>query len=146
MTKIILYKILFIKDKFMIIKTTIMANYNVNKNNFSEEKLDEYMLTLKYASVTNRVVKGLKETLRAIESGQARVVFSAFCENQDYMNLIKIYCDLYKTEIIFIENWMDLRDIVFNCKPSTEIEEKARKQGKIAKIKPKCYCVAIIDN
>jgi ribosomal protein L7Ae-like RNA K-turn-binding protein len=110
-----------------------------------QEKYSEQMARLKYAASTGIVVKGLKETLRAIESGKAKIVYCAKNDNENYMSLIQKFSEIYKTECLVVDNWLELRDTLFQTKPSFQIIEEARRQGKIPKINPKCYCAAIID-
>ncbi len=109
------------------------------------EKYSEQMTKLKYAAATGTVVKGLKETLRAIESGKAKIVYCAKNENEDYMNLIQKFSEIYKIELVMVSDWLELRDNIFKTKPSNLIIEEARRQGKIPKITPKCFCAAIIE-
>ena len=73
-----------------------MANYNQNYLINNQEEIDESLTRLKYANITGYVVKGLKETLRAIESGKAKIVYCAKSENEEYVRLIKTYSELFK--------------------------------------------------
>ena len=102
-------------------------------------KLDE----LKNAIIDGRkIIKGLKETLRAIETNKAEKVYLARdCEIRNYLTLIKEYCVLFNIELIEIPNWTSLRDVVMinnkNFKPTDKIKNKL-------KISPRCYCAAIL--
>jgi len=119
-----------------------ISNDNFTRHN---EKYTEQMTKLKYAAGTGAVVKGLKETLRTIESGKAKIVYCAKNENEDYMNLIQKFSEIYKKELVIVGDWLELRDILFKTKPSYLIIEEAKRQGIIPKINPKCFCAAIIE-
>jgi hypothetical protein len=117
-----------------------------DENRVNNIKTEESLIKLKKASLKGNVVKGLKETIRLIESGRAKTVFCAKSDdNENYLNVIKQICLLYKIELIELDDWLILRDILINTTPSEEVKAKARRLGKEAKIKPKCNCAAIIE-
>lgn len=105
-----------------------------------------YMTKLKQAAIGGVVVKGLKETLKAIESDKAEVVFLAQdCELEDYKKLIIDYCNIHSKTLVDVKAWTELRDILIDGIPSSMVLENARKKGKVAKISPKCYSAAIVE-
>ncbi len=76
-----------------------------------------------------KIVKGLKETLRAIETKKAEKVYlgvDAFLEK--YKLVISEYCSIFNVPLIRINKWIELRDIVFkthkNFKSASEIAQK----------------------
>jgi ribosomal protein L7Ae-like RNA K-turn-binding protein len=100
---------------------------------------------LKFAAKCGSVSKGLKETLRAIKSQKAKLVYLAVdCDLPDYKKVIEESCDLFKVKIFEVNDWKEIRDCVMDCVPSGIIFEKARRNGVKAKIKPKCYVAAIL--
>jgi ribosomal protein L7Ae-like RNA K-turn-binding protein len=94
---------------------------------------------LKYAIYNKeKVVKGLKETLKAIETGRAKVVFIALnAPLETYKTVIKQYCSIFcdnSTNYIFeVEDWMKLRNAVFEYSGKEEFGHN-----------PKCYCACIL--
>lgn len=111
------------------------------KNN--EEK---YLTLLKYEKLLGNVVKGIKETLKAIENRRAKFVYLAGdCELTDYNKILEEYCKTLKIDYYIVDKWHKLRDIVMKGPKSEEIEEKIKKTGKKMKMKPFCCSVAIIN-
>lgn len=121
-----------------------------NRGTMNQEEKDlaykAEIMKLKYASHCGVVVKGIKETLRAIKSQKAKVVYLAsFCEVRDYKEIIEEYCELFKVKMIMVNDWKEIRDAVIEGLPSEILIEKARSKGRIPKITPKCYSAAIIN-
>jgi ribosomal protein L7Ae-like RNA K-turn-binding protein len=127
----------------------ISENEKVNTNR-PPDPLEIYkmnLIQLKQASIAGVVVKGLKETLKAIESQKAKLVFIAVDnELEDYKKILTDFCSLYKKPLIEVNEWKELRDLLMDEIPSKILINRAKKKGKIAKITPKCYCAAIIEN
>jgi ribosomal protein L7Ae-like RNA K-turn-binding protein len=114
-------------------KKVVVNNFIPNRNR------------LKYANLIGGVVKGFRETVKAIESGKAKLVFLAKdCENIEYYNLIKDLKTIVSFELQEIDTWIELRDILNLGIPSDILIEKKKKIGKEPKIRPKCHCAAII--
>lgn len=110
-----------------------------------ESKFDMILLPLKEAFLKGNVVKGLKETLKAIETNRAKIVYLAKdCELDNYKKLITDSCSVYNISLIEVGDWTLLRDILMPGDTSKEIIENAKRKGKIAKINPKCYCAATL--
>jgi ribosomal protein L30E len=94
---------------------------------------------LRYAILhKEKIVKGLKETLKAIETGRAKVVFIASnAPLENYKTVIKEYCNIFcdnSVNYIFeVDDWVKLRNVVFEYSGKNEIRSN-----------PKCYCAAIL--
>lgn len=133
------------KDFGNVMKTPSILPQS-SKTGFDIDNSEKNILQLKIAALNGIVVKGLKETLKSIESQKAKVVYLALdCELEDYTRIVKEYCTLFKRNLVEVQNWMELRNILMNKPPSSYLELKAKRNGKIAKIGPKCYCAAILD-
>ncbi len=115
----------------------------------SEEFDDEYnnnLIKLRYAAKCGLVAKGLRETLRAIRSNTAKIVYLAVdCDIKDYKNVIEESCELFKVDIVEINDWKELRDSVMDCIPSDIRLDKFRRKGKTPKITQKCFVAAILS-
>ena len=116
-------------------------------NDFLDEKLDK----LKKSVLQGRVVKGIKQTIKAIMSGKAEEVY--LCKNNNlgdrYNSVITNYAQAYMAgkEPIIISNFLILRDIVMNQYISNTLDIKGKRIGRDFKEKgPKCYCAAIVFN
>ncbi len=119
-----------------------MEQFNKSK----KSELFNALKRLRYARECGMVVKGLKETIRAIKSGKAKEVYvSKDPKIKDYIALIKEYCNFFKINCTQIDNWMDIRDAVIYDEPSTIIIERARIRGVTPIIRPKCNSAAIIS-
>lgn len=131
-------------------------NANVlNNPRFSKifEQVDflNYKYLLAYLSLSadeGRVVKGLNETMRAIEQRKVKLVFiAADCLIEDYSKLIQKLCELNDIQYIIVPKWTHLRDILFkNLPTSAEIIEMADKKAKPVNIRPKCNAAAIFSD
>ena len=115
-------------------KKANITNFIANKNR------------LKQANLNGGVVKGFKETIKAIESGKAKLVFLAKdCENMEYYSIIRELKTIFSFELQEIDTWVELRDILGLGIPSDILIDKKKKLGKEPKIRPKCHCAAIIS-
>ena len=94
----------------------------------------------------NGLVKGIAETVKALESQKAKVVFIANdCDNDEYKKLLTTLAGQYKVPIIEIPEWIELKD---SCKlglHSEIIRKVAKEKNKPEKIKPRCSSACIID-
>jgi len=94
----------------------------------------------------NGLVKGIAETVKALESQKAKVVFLADdCDNDEYKNLIKALAGQYKVPVVEVPSWIELKDFCKLGLQSDIIKKAAEEKGKDAKIKPKCSSSCIID-
>ncbi len=115
-------------------------------NKDEREAYKKNMNILRQASLCGSVVKGLKETIKAIESHKAKVVYLANeCELEDYKKVIREFCGLFMTKLIIVNDWRELRDILIKGIPSSILEENAIKKGKTLRLTPKCYSAAILE-
>ena len=101
---------------------------------------------LKIALTRGAVVKGISETIKALESQKAKVVFLAEdCDNDNYKNLLKAIAKEFNIPVIAIDKWEKLKDFCRLGLLSSTIREIAEKKGKEGKIKPRCSCCAILN-
>ena len=94
---------------------------------------------------TNGLVKGLAETVKAIESQKSKVVFIAEdCDNDEYKKLVRTLAAQYKVPLIEVPQWIELKDSCNLGLHSEIIKKVAKEKGKPEKIKPRCSSAAII--
>jgi ribosomal protein L30E len=123
----------------------MMRTFKHQKKNVTEEDLNQ----LKKMTFYEKVAVGFKETLRAIKSQETKQVFLA--EHPDYQTQIEIIEEyasmnqLDQIQILRVPDWIVLRDIVMECLPSELEIEEAERLGREAKLNPKCFCVALLD-
>lgn len=130
------------KNLLKFISNKRMANPQGDK-----EEMTNHLLILKKASLAGVVVKGIKETLKAIEANKCQVVFvSRDCEDDSYKKCIREFCDMYSVSLIETDNKYQIRDAVMLGEPSYILIEKAKASGKTLKIMPNCYCAAILKH
>ncbi len=92
------------------------------------------------------VVKGVAETLKALEAGKAKIVFLAEdCDNQQYKDTVTTLASNSGVPLVEVPTWIELKDFCKLGLDSTTIQKIAEEKGKEAKIKPKCSCAAIIE-
>jgi hypothetical protein len=125
------------------IKSNITITYYCNKmmdDDLSPQRkeLAGKLDVLRYAIENNsKIVKGLKETLKAIETRKAKVVFLAEDTPLDtYKTVIRQYCSIfYHSNLVLLEvkEWMKLRNVAFGFRGKKEELQN-----------PKCYCAAIL--
>ena len=123
------------------------TTYLKNKDNSSNLAKPEDIKELKLAVFNDKVVKGMKEILKAIEINNVKKVFIAKGEcDLEYSSIVEEFKTIYRFELVEVESWIELRDIVFAGSelPSSIIVEKARMKGVTPKIHPKCYAVCIV--
>jgi ribosomal protein L7Ae-like RNA K-turn-binding protein len=129
-----------------------MDNANENEQPIERTKFkDKYninMQELKFAAFEGKIVKGLKEILKAIENNKTKKVYLASdCDNKEYSSILEEFSAIYQFELVRVKNWVELRDIVFSGSvlPSRFIIENAEMKGIKAKIHPKCYAACILN-
>jgi len=94
----------------------------------------------------NGLVKGIAETVKALESQKAKLIFLAEdCNSEEYKSLITTLAGQYKVPVVEIPTWIELKDSCNLGYPSEKIRKVAEEKGKEPKIKPKCSSAAIID-
>jgi len=91
------------------------------------------------------VVKGVAETIKALEAGKVKIVFLAEdCDVDLYTETLVAIANQYKVKVVKIPTWIELRDFCKLGMLSTNIIKIAEEKGKEAKIKPRCSSAAII--
>jgi small subunit ribosomal protein S12e len=92
------------------------------------------------------VVKGIAETLKALEAGKAKVVFIAEdCDNEQYKDTVRALSGQQNVPVVDIPTWVELKDFCKLGLLSSTIIKIAEEKGKEPKIKPRCSAAAIID-
>ena len=103
-------------------------------------------LVIQRALNVNGVLKGIAETIKALENQKVQLIFLAEdCDNDQYKNTLRALATQYKVKIIDVGTWEELRD---HCKLgllSSTIKKVAEEKGKEAKIKPRCSVASIVD-
>ena len=94
----------------------------------------------------NGVLKGIAETIKALENQKVQLVFLAEdCDNDQYKQTLLALAKQYKVKVIDVPTWEELRDYCKLGLPSSTIKKIAEDKGKEAKIKPRCSCASIVD-
>jgi small subunit ribosomal protein S12e len=92
------------------------------------------------------VVKGIAETLKALEAGKAKVVFMAEdCDNEQYKTTVRALSEQQGVPVVDVPTWVELKDFCQLGLLSSTIIKIAEEKGKEAKIKPRCSAAAIVD-
>jgi len=92
------------------------------------------------------VVKGIAETLKALEAQKVKAVFLADdCDNEQYKETIKALADQFNVPVVPVATWVELKDFCHLGMLSATIRQIAEEKGKEPKIKPRCSSAAIID-
>lgn len=93
----------------------------------------------------NGLVKGISETVKALESQKAKVVLIAEdCDNDEYKKLVTTLAAQYKVPVVQVPTWIELKDSCNLGLHSEIIRNVAKEKGKPEKIKPRCSSAAII--
>jgi hypothetical protein len=111
--------------------------FSPNRNSIRMRTYDEVLRN----AINNKekIVKGLKETLKAIETRRAKYVFIAMdAPLENYKTVIKQYCLIFndnesKNFIFEVDEWIKLRNVAFSYYGAQETKQN-----------PKCYCAAIL--
>lgn len=112
----------------------------------NDDEYQEALQRLKIAAIGGTIVKGVKETLKAIEAKKCLEVFlSKECEDDSYKKCIKDYCEMYSIPIIEVENKYLIRDTVMLGLPSDLLISKAISVGKEPRVMPNCHVAAILE-
>ena len=94
----------------------------------------------------NGVLKGVSETIKALENGKVKLIFLADdCDNSQYKETLTALAAEHKVKVITVESWEQLKDFCRLGINSDKIRQIAEDKGKEAKIKPRCSSASIID-
>ncbi len=103
-------------------------------------------LVIQRALNVNGVLKGVSETIKALEAGKVQLIFLAEdCDSQQYKETLTALANEHKVKIIDVASWEELKDYCKLGINSEKIRQIAEDKGKEAKIKPRCSCASIID-
>jgi small subunit ribosomal protein S12e len=92
------------------------------------------------------VVRGIAETLKALEAQKAKVVFIAEdCDNEQYKETIRGLAEQSGVPVVDVPTWVELKDFCKLGLLSSTIIQIAEEKGKEPKIKPKCSSAAIVE-
>ena len=94
----------------------------------------------------NGVLKGVSETLKALENNKVKLIFLADdCDDENYKNVLTLLAKEKKVPVVSVDTWENLKDFCKLGLPSSEIRRIAEDKGKDPKIKPRCSSASIID-
>ena len=103
-------------------------------------------LVIQRALNVNGVLKGVSETIKALEAGKVQLIFLAEdCDSQQYKETLTALANEHKVKIIDVASWEELKDYCKLGINSEKIRQIAEDKGKEAKIKPRCSCASIVD-
>ena len=109
-------------------------------------KLVAIQQVINTARNNNGLVKGIAETVKALEAQKAKIVFLAEdCDNDEYKNLILALAGQNKVPVVEVPSWVELKDFCKLGLHSDIIKKVAAEKSKEPKIKPRCSSSAIID-
>ena len=92
------------------------------------------------------VLKGLAETLKALESQKAKIVFLADdCDNEQFKNTVRALSQQTGIPVVDVATWVELKDACKLGLPSATIQKIAEEKGKEPKMKPRCSVATIIE-
>ena len=121
-----------------------VANVNVEPKDLTKESAIQ--IVIQRALNVNGVLKGISETIKALENQKVQLIFLADdCDNDQYKETLTAIANQYKVKIISVGTWEELKDYCKLGLPSDTIRKIAETKGKEAKIKPRCSCASIID-
>jgi len=103
-------------------------------------------IVIQRALNVNGVLKGIAETIKALENQKVLLIFLADdCDNEQYKETLTALANQYKVRIISVPTWEELKDYCKLGLLSSTIKKVAEEKGKEAKIKPRCSCASIVD-
>jgi small subunit ribosomal protein S12e len=103
-------------------------------------------IVIQRALNVNGVLKGISETIKALENQKVQLIFLAEdCDNDQYKQTLLALANQYKVKVIDVATWEELKDYCKLGLPSSTIKKVAEDKGKEPKIKPRCSCASIID-
>ena len=91
------------------------------------------------------VVKGVAETVKALERQEVKIIFMASdCENDQFKELVTALAKQYQVAVVEVPTWIELKDLCKLGYPSETIIKMAEDKKKEPKIKPRCSVAAIV--
>ncbi len=121
----------------------------VEQNNVESKELTRDNATksvIQRALNVNGVLKGVSETLKALENNKVKLIFLADdCDDENYKNVLTLLAKEKKVPVVSVDTWENLKDFCKLGLPSSEIRKIAEDKGKDPKIKPRCSSASIID-
>lgn len=94
----------------------------------------------------NGVLKGIAETIKALENSKVQLIFLADdCDSDQYKETLNALASQFKVKVISVPTWEELKDYCKLGTLSSTIKQIAEEKGKEAKIKPRCSCASIVD-
>jgi small subunit ribosomal protein S12e len=121
----------------------------VEQNNVESKELTKDNATksvIQRALNVNGVLKGVSETLKALENNKVKLIFLADdCDDENYKNVLTLLAKEKKVPVVSVDTWENLKDFCKLGLPSSEIRRIAEDKGKDPKIKPRCSSASIID-
>lgn len=121
----------------------------VEQNNVESKELTRDNATksvIQRALNVNGVLKGVSETLKALENNKVKLIFLADdCDDENYKNVLSLLAKEKKVPVVSVDTWENLKDFCKLGLPSSEIRRIAEDKGKDPKIKPRCSSASIID-
>ncbi len=121
----------------------------VEQNNVESKELTRDNATksvIQRALNVNGVLKGVSETLKALENNKVKLIFLADdCDDENYKNVLTLLAKEKKVPVVSVDTWENLKDFCKLGLPSSEIRRIAEDKGKDPKIKPRCSSASIID-
>lgn len=131
---------------FLDMEVENTQNENVIVENKELNKESAIQLVIQRALNVNGVLKGISETIKALENEKVKMVFYAEdCDNDQYKETLYALASQYKVKVVEVSSWEELKDYCKLGLPSATIRSIAEDKGKDAKIKPRCSCASIID-
>ncbi len=121
----------------------------VEQNNVESKELTKDNATksvIQRALNVNGILKGVSETLKALENNKVKLIFLADdCDDENYKNVLTLLAKEKKVPVVSVDTWENLKDFCKLGLPSSEIRRIAEDKGKDPKIKPRCSSASIID-
>ena len=103
-------------------------------------------IVIQRALNVNGVLKGIAETIKALENQKVKLIFLADdCDNDQYKETLTALANQFNVKIVSIECWEDLKDYCKLGMSCSVIRAVAEEKGKEPKIKPRCSCASIVD-
>ena len=124
----------------------VETNVTVQVEQKELNKESAIQIVIQRALNVNGVLKGIAETIKALENQKVQLIFLADdCDNEQYKETLTALANQYKVKIISVPTWEELKDYCKLGLLSSTIKKVAEEKGKEAKIKPRCSCASIVD-
>lgn len=86
-------------------------NENVTVESKELTKESACQLVIQRSLNVNGVLKGIAETIKALENGKVKLVFLADdCDNEQYKETLSALCKQYKAKIISVGTWEERKE------------------------------------